>query len=131
MLEELWTTPVNNMYQKMVLRNGLLTSSKIIHHFENSQSIFTWYKMASMCAKFHCHTISSLENTKVGHFCPPLAWGLQLYWKETLKQVFSCNFCEIFKKIFCTEHLRTTASVLEIFKKTPITPITYHLSKVV
>ena len=27
--------------------------------------------MASMCAKFHCHTISSLENTRVGHFCSP------------------------------------------------------------
>ena len=54
-----------------VLRNVVLTSSKIIHHFENSQLIFTWHKMASMCAKFHCHTISSLENTRVGHFCSP------------------------------------------------------------
>ena len=27
--------------------------------------------MASMCATFHCHVISSLENTRVGHFCPP------------------------------------------------------------
>ena len=33
--------------------------------------IFTWHKMASMCAKFHCHTISSLENIRVGHSCPP------------------------------------------------------------
>ena len=54
-----------------VLRNVVLTSSKIILHFENSQLIFTWHKMASMCAKFHCHTISSSENTRVGHFCPP------------------------------------------------------------
>ena len=54
-----------------VLRNVVLTSSKIIRHFENSQLIFTWHKMASMCAKFHCHTISSLENTRVGHFCTP------------------------------------------------------------
>ena len=53
-----------------VLRNVVLTSSKIIRHFENSQLIFTWHKMVSMCAKFHCHTISSLENTSVGHFCP-------------------------------------------------------------
>ena len=28
--------------------------------------------MASICAKFHCHTFSSLENTKVGHFCLPI-----------------------------------------------------------
>ena len=31
--------------------------------------------------------------------------------KETLAQVFSCEFCEIFKNTFFTEHLRTTASV--------------------
>ena len=30
--------------------------------------------------------------------------------KETLTQVFYCKFCEIFKKIFFTEHLRVTAS---------------------
>ena len=55
-----------------VLRNVMLTSSKIIRHFENSQLIFTWHKMASMCVKFNCHTISSLENTRVGHFYCPL-----------------------------------------------------------
>ena len=30
--------------------------------------------------------------------------------KETLAQVFSCEFCEIFKNIFFTEPLRATAS---------------------
>ena len=49
-----------------VLRNVVLMLSKIIHHFENSQLIFTSYKMISMCAKFHCHTISSFGNTRVG-----------------------------------------------------------------
>ena len=29
----------------------------------------------------------------------------------TLAQVFSCEFCEIFKNIFFTEHLLATASV--------------------
>ena len=29
--------------------------------------------------------------------------------KETLAQVLSCEFCEIFKNTFFTEHLRTTA----------------------
>ena len=33
--------------------------------------IFTWHKMASVCAKFHCHTISRLENTRVGYFYTP------------------------------------------------------------
>ena len=32
--------------------------------------------------------------------------------KETVAQVFSCEFCEIFKNTFFTEHLRTTASIL-------------------
>ena len=68
--------PINNIYQKLVnltlLCNVLLMSSKTIRHFENWQLIFTWHKMASICAKFHCHTISSLENTRVGHFYPPL-----------------------------------------------------------
>ena len=31
--------------------------------------------------------------------------------KETLAQVSSCEFCEIFKIAFFTEHLRMTASV--------------------
>ena len=30
--------------------------------------------------------------------------------KEILAQMFSCEFCEIFKNTFFTEHLRTTAS---------------------
>ena len=30
---------------------------------------------------------------------------MQLIKKETLAQVFSCNFCEIFKNTFFTEHL--------------------------
>ena len=32
--------------------------------------------------------------------------------KETMVQVFSCEFCEISKNIFFTEHLRATASRL-------------------
>ena len=35
---------------------------------------------------------------------------LQLYKKETLTQVLSCEICEIFKNTFFTEHLYTTAS---------------------
>ena len=38
--------------------------------------------------------------------------------KETLAQVFSCEFCEIFKNTFFAEHLWMTASVpnIKIFK---------------
>ena len=34
-----------------------------------------------------------------------------LFFTETLAQVFSCESCEIFKKILFTEHLWTTASI--------------------
>ena len=34
--------------------------------------------------------------------------------KETLAQVFSCEFCEASKNTFFTEHLWTTASVHKI-----------------
>ena len=37
--------------------------------------------------------------------------------KETLTQVFSCEFCEVFKKTFCTEHLWVTDSV-KVTRKT-------------
>ena len=38
--------------------------------------------------------------------------GLQFYKREALAHVFSCEYCEIFKNSFFTEHLWTTASVI-------------------
>ena len=35
---------------------------------------------------------------------------LQLYWNENLMQMFSSEYCEIFKNIYFEEHLQTTAS---------------------
>ena len=44
--------------------------------------------------------------------------------KETLAQVFSCEFCEISKNNFFTEHLRATAFVLNSIKwPLPIIPL--------
>ena len=44
------------------------------------------------------------------HLCQNLFFNkvadLQLYQKETLAQVFSCDFCEVSKNMFLTEHLR-------------------------
>ena len=37
--------------------------------------------------------------------------------KETLAQVLSCEFCQISKNTFLTEHLCTTASVISFFSK--------------
>ena len=37
-------------------------------------------------------------------------WPVTLLRKETLAQAFLCEFCEISKNTFSTEHLQTTAS---------------------
>ena len=42
----------------------------------------------------------------------PQAWNFNK--KETLTQVFSFEFCEIFKNTFFTEHLQTTASKISL-----------------
>ena len=52
-----------------------------------------------------CATISFLIKLQ--------AWGLQLY-KETVANVFSCEFCEISRNAFFTEHVWTTASISNI-----------------
>ena len=53
----------------------------------------------------------SLDNTYVGVSFNKVA-GLQAcnFIKETPAQVFFCEYCEIFKNTFFTEHLRETAS---------------------
>ena len=45
----------------------------------------------------------------------PLAYNI--IQKQTLTQVFSCEFCEIFKNTFFIEHLRATASELGFIQK--------------
>ena len=49
--------------------------------------------------------------------------------KETLAQVFSCEFCEISENIFFREHLWATASEVVHFSFTflLLTPIYFHL----
>ena len=48
---------------------------------------------------------NSQENT-----CDRVCFLINFIYKETVAQVFSCKFSEIFKKIFFTEHLRATTS---------------------
>ena len=39
--------------------------------------------------------------------------------KKDLTQLFSCEFCEVFKNTFCAEHVWTTASsLLKVFTET-------------
>ena len=56
---------------------------------------------------------SSWNYLEVSSYCRPQAFaGLSLSCRpKTLAQVFSCEFCEISKNTFFTEHLWTTASL--------------------
>ena len=42
------------------------------------------------------------------------AWGLQLHLKDAPTQVFSGEICEIFRNTYFEEHLRTTASQIQL-----------------
>ena len=53
--------------------------------------------------KHMCHSL--FFNTVAGGAC-------NFIKKETLAQVFLCEFCEIFKNTFFTEHLMETASLI-------------------
>ena len=53
------------------------------------------------------------ENTcsRVSFLLKLQASGPELYQKETLAHVFSCEFCDIFKNTFFREYLWATVSV--------------------
>ena len=73
-----------------------------------------------------------MENTcvRVSFLIKLQASGLQLYIKkETLAQMFSFEFCKIFKNTFFKEHLWTTASEKIVPPNDPISAIflTLHL----
>ena len=55
---------------------------------------------------------NSQKNTcaRVSFLIKLLTDAFNFIKKETLAQVFSCEFCEISKNTFFTEHLRATAS---------------------
>ena len=56
-----------------------------------------------------------MKKSVLENFAKNTCAGLRpetLLKKETLAQVFSCEFCEIFKNTFFKEHLRTTAFIL-------------------
>ena len=60
------------------------------------------------CHKSNCHKTAG-GSSKIPS-CRPEACNF--IKKETLAQVFSCEFCEISKNTFFTEHLLATASDL-------------------
>ena len=52
--------------------------------------------------------------TKFSFFNKVVGLSLNFIKRETLAQIFSCEFCEISENIFFTEHLRATASFFHV-----------------
>ena len=67
--------------------------------------IWMFLKNSQYLQENTCATVSNLIQL------PAEACNL-LYQKETLTQVFSCKFCEIFKNTFFTEHHRVTVTTM-------------------
>ena len=60
-----------------------------------------------------CH---GLFFNKFATLLKTLLKNMQLYYKSDLAQVFSCEFYEISKNVFFTEHLWATASENALLK---------------
>ena len=86
---------------------NILHVSPIFYHYFQKQPPEVFYKkgflrnFAKFTEKQQCQSLFLIKFIK----------------KETLAQVFSCEFCKISKKTFSTEYLRTTASVLHSLKR--------------
>ena len=76
----------------------LLYSFIVLHHIENSSCPWAY--------------ILSIEKQPPEVFCKKcvLRNFAKITKKMSLAQVFSCEFCDISKNTFFTEHLRTTSS---------------------
>ena len=60
-------------------------------------------------SNWRCSVKMALKNFErfTGKHLPS---GLQVYYKETPTQVFSCDFCKIFQNSYFEEHMQTTTS---------------------
>ena len=65
--------------------------------------------VACLLVEYWCHCLKKISQSSQQNTCARVSFLLKL---QALAQVFSCEFCEIFKNIFFTEHLWAVASVL-------------------
>ena len=108
------------------LKIKLWVKARFSHSEELRSNVKIWYQIsrenlnpeavAQRCSVkkvFLEITQNSQENTcaRVSFVIKLQAETCNFIKKETLAQVFSCEFCEISKKTFFTEHLWTTAFV--------------------
>ena len=81
-------------------------------HFRTTASlrIFWKHELNIRSSHWSCSVkkgvLKNFANFTEKHLC----WSFQLYQKVSPTQVFSCGICEIFKRTYFGEHLRTTAS---------------------
>ena len=75
-----------------------LTADTIFHYSEAATRRALWKKVFLEISQISLATW--FNSTKVCNFIK----------KEALTQVFSCEFCEIFKSTYFEEHLQTAAS---------------------
>ena len=91
---------------RQLYMNHLEISASELASAQAAIRVVLWKKVvlknfAKLTGKHLCHSLSLIKQTVVCTFC-------NFIKKETLAQVFSCEFWEIFKNTFFTEHLRAT-----------------------
>ena len=115
----LWKTISNN---QVISKNYFYSSS--VSQKRITPKLFS--KNARSTEKAKAATVGALQeklffkisrNSQKTHVSESLFLiKLQTLEQVTLAHVFSCEFCEIFKNTFFTEHFRTTASEIAFFK---------------
>ena len=77
--------------------------STTLNHRKESKSLHIWINRSS-CPEVFCKkgVLKTFAKFTGKHLCQSLLFNI----KETLAQMFSCEFCEILKNTFFIEHLR-------------------------
>ena len=97
----------------MIVGKPWVSEKLELKHFEVWSKPLTFFRVYGDFHKQPQNVLNIHMKTQVPKFlfkqsCRPQARNI--INKETMAQVVSCEFCEIFKNIFFTEHLRETAS---------------------
>ena len=104
---------------------------KYVFHSKFRMIIFHDQKTFSLKFKSSCSQMFSkigvLKNFAI--FTGKYLWWI--YSKENQTQVFSCEYCKIFKNTYFEEHLRTAASVLNVTYNHKLTYLLHGLTCVV
>ena len=114
--EHYWKLKKNILEKGSIILIGISKKFHVILEFWNNYSVAFTSRSRSRHRRCPVKKIflkipqNSQENTcAIVSFLIKLPQACNLVKKETLTQVFSCEFCEIFKNTFFTEQLRTIA----------------------